>query len=126
MEQAVKKVEGIDVNSFYELKNVSKPGPSLVKMFEIVLNFFPQKGKPKKPTDDKTKEFDPLGYWTMAKKELLSNPKQFLRDLIDYDKDHIPETVITLVKPKLEWEEVAEKKVESASKALVPVRINSY
>jgi dynein heavy chain len=75
LEQAVKKVEGIDVNSFYELKGVAKPGPALVKMFEIVLNFFPGKGKPKKPTDDKTKEFDPLGYWTMAKKDLLSNPK---------------------------------------------------
>jgi len=65
------------------------PGASLVKMFEVVLNFFPGKGKPKKPTDDKTKGFDPLGYWTMAKKELLGNPKQFLRDLIEYDKDPI-------------------------------------
>jgi len=92
-------------------------------MFEIVINFFPARGKPKKPTDDKTKEFDPLGYWTMAKKELLSNPKQFLRDLIEFDKDHIPEATIATVKPKLEWEEVTEKKVASASGALVPVRM---
>jgi len=43
--------------------------------------------------------------------------------LIEYDKDHIPDALIAIVEPKLQWEELAEKKIESASKALVPVRL---
>lgn len=45
--------------------------------------------KPKKNTDEKSKEVDPEGFFIQAKKELLVNPKDFLRQLIEYDKDDI-------------------------------------
>ena len=52
-----------------------------------------------KPED---KEIDPEGwFFEHAKKKLLSNPNKFLKDLIDYDKDHIPDSVITKVTPLL-------------------------
>jgi dynein heavy chain, axonemal len=43
--------------------------------------------------------------------------------LIDYDKDNIPDALISKVKPLMEKEEMSEKKVASASGALVAVRI---
>lgn len=43
--------------------------------------------------------------------------------MIGYDKDHIPDALITKVKPMMEKEELSEAKVKSASGALVAVRI---
>jgi hypothetical protein len=49
---------------------------SAVKVFEVVYHFFAKDlSKPKKPQDDKKKAIDPDGYWEVAKKELLGNPK---------------------------------------------------
>ena len=47
------------------------------------------KKKPPKNKDEKSKEVDPEGYFIQAKQEFLSNPAQFLTDLIEYDKDNI-------------------------------------
>jgi len=122
LDEAVKKVKSINVNDFYELKGVGSPGPSIVKMFEVVAYMF-KAPKPKKPTDDKKKANDPDGYFEYAKKELLSNPKKFLNDLIEYDKDNIPDTLVAKVKPMMELEALTEAKIKSASGALVAVRI---
>lgn len=84
---------------------------------------FPQKGKAKKPQDEKKRASDPEGYFDLAKKELLSNPNAFLKELINYDKDHIPPALIAKVKPMMEYEDMAEAKVKSASSALVTVRL---
>lgn len=54
---------------------------------------------------------------------MLNDPKKFLSDLINYDKDHIPDALVGKVKPMMEKEEMSEKKVASASGALVAVRI---
>lgn len=43
--------------------------------------------------------------------------------MIDFDKDHIPDALIAKVKPLMEKEDMSEKKVASASGALVAVRI---
>jgi dynein heavy chain len=121
LEEAVKKVKQINVNDFYELKGIATPGAAIVKMFEVVAKMFSK--KPGKVTDPKKKESDPDGYFELAKKELLSNPKKFLQDLIDYDKDHIPDALVAKVKPMMELEALSEAKVKSASGALVAVRL---
>jgi len=59
----------------------------------------------------------------MSKLKLLNDPKKFLNDLINYDKDHIPDNLIQKVKPLMEKEDMTEKKVANASGALVAVRI---
>ena len=90
LEQAVKKVREIDVKDFYELRTVGKPSPSIVKMFEVV-SYMLKLSKPAKNKDEKSKDVDPDGFFIQAKKELLVNPKDFLRQLIEYDKDNISE-----------------------------------
>lgn len=121
LEEAVKKVKQINVNDFYELKGIATPGAAIVKMFEVVAKMFGK--KPGKVTDPKKKESDPDGYFELAKKELLSNPKKFLQDLIDYDKDHIPDALVAKVKPMMDLEVLSEAKIKSASGALVAVRL---
>jgi len=67
--------------------------------------------KPKKPNDPKKLQCDPDGYFEMSKLRLLNDPKAFLRSLIDYEKDSIPDALIAKVKPLMEKEEMSEKKV---------------
>ncbi len=123
LENAVKKVKEINVNDFYELKGVSTPGPSIVACFMVVCYFLLKNEKPKKVTDPKKAQYDPEGWFDLAKQKLLAEPKKFLNDMINYDKDNIPDTLIAKVKPMMEREELSEKKVANASSALVAVRI---
>jgi len=122
LENAVKKVREIDVKDFYELRTVGKPSPSIVKMFEVV-SYMLKLSKPKKNTDEKSKEVDPEGFFIQAKKELLVNPKDFLRQLIEYDKDNIQDSLVQKVKPLMVLDVLSEKAISNASKALIPVRI---
>ena len=120
LEEAVKKVKQINVNDFYELRGIAKPSPSAVKMFEVVCQMFPKLPKPKKPqANDPKAASDPKGYFELSKKELLSNPKNFLNDLINYDKDNIADDLIKKVRPMMDDELLT----ENASGALVAVRI---
>lgn len=59
----------------------------------------------------------------MSKQKLLAEPKKFLNDMINYDKDHIPDSLIGKIKPMMEKEELSEAKIKSASGALVAVRV---
>jgi dynein heavy chain len=95
---------------------------SIVKMFEVVCHMFQFK-KPPKPKDPKKIESDPEGYFELAKKDLLGNPKKFLTDLIEYDKDNIPDALVAKVKPMMDLEALTEAKIKNASGALVSVRI---
>jgi len=51
------------------------------------------------------------------------NPKDFLRQLIEYDKDNIQDALVQKVKPLMTIDALSEKAIANASKALIPVRI---
>lgn len=123
LENAVKKVREINVNDFYELKAVNTPGPTIVACFQVVCFLLLKNDKPKKPNDPKKAQYDPDGWFELTKQKLLSEPKKFLNDMINYDKDNIPDTLIAKIKPMMEKEELSEKKVANASGALVAVRV---
>ena len=98
LDEAVKKVKQINVNDFYELKGVGAPGPSIVACFKTVILYFPDiKKQVKKPpkADEQMTAIDPEGYCTAAKGILLKDPKKFLRDLLEYDKENISDATIT-------------------------------
>lgn len=123
LENAVKKVREIDVNNFYELKAVNTPGPTIVACFQVVCFLLLTGERPKKPNDPKKVQYDPEGWFELSKLKLLSEPKKFLNDMINYDKEHIPDALIAKIKPMMEKEELSEAKIKSASGALVAVRI---
>jgi dynein heavy chain len=95
---AVKKVEQIEVSAFYSLKTIQKPAQSVVAVFKICCLFLLPNDRPKKPQGDKA-EADPEGYWELAKTKFLSDPKGFLRSLVEYDRDNIPDALIKRVQP---------------------------
>lgn len=62
LDKAVAAVNKIEVNSFYEMKGVGKPSPSMVNMFKLACMMMDKPmavGKPTAPKDDKKKESDP-------------------------------------------------------------------
>jgi hypothetical protein len=67
--------------------------------------------KPPKNKDEKSKEVDPDGFFMQAKKELLNNPKDFLRQLIEYDKDNIADALVQKVKPFMTLDVLSEKAI---------------
>ena len=123
LEAAVNKVAKIDVKDFYEIKSILTPHPSVVACFKVASFFLIPKSKPKKPNDPKKAEHDPEGYYQLARDNFLNNPSAFLKSLINFDKENIPDATVERAKPILETPELAEAKVLAASKALVPIRI---
>jgi dynein heavy chain len=80
LDKAVAAVNKIEVNSFYEMKGVGKPSASMVNMFKLACMMMDKAmavGKPTAPKDDKGKESDPQGWFTLAKAKLLKNPADF-------------------------------------------------
>lgn len=119
---AVKKVESIEVSAFYSLKTIQKPAASTVAVFKICCLFLLPNDRPKKQPADKA-ESDPEGYWDLAKAKFLSDPKAFLRSLVDYDRDNIPDALIKRVEPLMKEDVMSEARIKGASQDLLPVRV---
>ena len=117
LDAAIEKVKKIQVKDFYDMKVINNPKPSIVTCFKLVCLFLkPINQKPKPPNDPGQKEMDPEGYffdWT--KKELLKDPNKLLASLIGFDKDNIPDAVITKVTPLMDLPEMAVDRIASVS-----------
>lgn len=122
LEIAVKKVEAIDPGAFYSLKAIQKPSPSVVAVFKICCMFLLPNDKPPKQKGDKA-ESDPEGYWALSLQKFLSAPKDFLKMLVNYDRDNIPDALIKKVVPLVEQEVMTEHRIRGASQDLLPVRV---
>lgn len=127
LDKAVAEVKKIPVSAFVNMKQIGTPSKSIVKMFEVccyMMNDMMKVGKAKKPTDDKGKEIDPEGYWALSKTKLLANPKEFLANMINYDKDHMPDALVEKVDNIMKTDPLLEDaKIKSASQDLIPVKI---
>ena len=102
LESATKALEKLKVDDFYEMRAAAKPTKTVVNVFEIVcmmMNVQAIKSK-----DPKKLEYDPNGYWEASKLNLLKDPKNLLKQLVKYDKDHIPDKIIQKIKPRAESE----------------------
>ena len=122
LEEATRQLKALDVNDFYELRSTTVPTAVIVKIFEITCLMM-VKAKPRKSNDPKKAESDPYGYFDLAKKTLLNDPKDFFNSMLNYKKDNIPDQLMSKVKPLLEREEVKIENIRKASKALVAVHV---
>ena len=124
LDAAIEKVKKIQVKDFYDMKVVNNPKPSIVTCFKLVCLFLMPGKKPTPPNDPGQKEMDPEGYFfDFSKKILLANPNKLLKDLITFDKDHIPEATVAKVTPLMDLPEMAADRITAVSQALAPVRI---
>merc|ERR1712137_281001 len=76
---------------------MSPPMPVRLTMHALCLLFQVRPMRVKSPEDGRMLE----DYWPVAVRELLINPR-LLQDMLNFDKDNIPDTVIKKLSPLLE------------------------
>lgn len=64
---------------------------------------------------------DTTGFFHCAKQNFLSNPNKFLQDMINYNKDNIPESVVRKVNPILQDPNFDIQSIKNSSEALVGI-----
>ena len=64
---------------------------------------------------------DTTGFFHCAKQNFLSNPNKFLQDMINYNKDNIPESVVKKVNPILQDPSFDLQSIKNSSEALVGI-----
>ena len=111
---ALKALNTLNKNDIVEVKSVKIPTEPVRLTMEavcIMLGVKPARGRD--PNDSSKIMFD---YWDPAKKILLSDPR-FLQNLINFDKESIPQKVIDKVTPYVSMNNFDPKVVAKASKA---------
>lgn len=119
LEEATKILNSLDQGDFYVLNTIVSPTPTVVLGMElscIMMGIKPRKNIPKRAPNDTH------GYFDAAKSNLLSQPKKFMADMVNYKKDQIPESTVKRVNLILNSEEFAYEKVKNASGALVAIQ----
>ena len=56
-------------------------------------------------------------YWESAQRELLKDPRKLQEDMVNYDKDNIPEKVISKIEPYLTREDFDPAQLKKSSVA---------
>ena len=116
LQKAIKALNTLSKNDITEVKAMKTPPSGVIITMEAVCLMMSV--KPARSRDDKGKvQYD---YWEPAKKDLLGDSK-FLKRLIDYDKDNIPQKIMDKVSPfvlKPEFEPAVVKKASVAAYGL--------
>ena len=94
LEEAVRVLKELKKDDLYVLNSLNTPTANVIKVMEISCHMFSL--KPSKESKNKVTN-DTHGFFHCAKQNLLSNPNKFIKDMIDYDKERIPEGVVKKV-----------------------------
>ncbi|KYK63964.1 putative dynein heavy chain 2 [Toxoplasma gondii TgCatPRC2] len=115
LDQAVDCLQKLKAEHVREVKALTKPPAGVLLTMEAVCIMFqvqPVKkndpGRPGGKIDD---------YWESAQHKLLKDPKKLLDDLLNYDKDNIPESTIVKITPYLDRQDFDPGAIRKASVA---------
>ena len=117
LDEAVRSLKSLNKNDIVEVRALQRPPDGVKLVIEAVCIM---KGvKPKKVAGDKpgVKVDD---YWDVGK-ALLQDPQKFLNSLYDFDKENIPESVITTIKPYIDNEKFEPSAIAQVSKACTSI-----
>ena len=119
LDKAVECLSELNKTHIDEVRNFKKPPPAVVLTMEAACIMLRHVLKLKistkaGPDPSKPKVND---YWETAQKFLLKQPKVLLDTLKTYDKENIPEEVLSKIRPYIEREDFQVKNVEKASLA---------
>ena len=118
LEEAVKVLREIKKDDLYFIQSLKQPSANIVLVMEFCCNMFGH--KPKKQHMGKSQN-DSHGYFEIARLTLLSNPNQFLKDMIGYDKDNIDEKIVKRVNAMLASPTFSMQDIYQASPALMGI-----
>ncbi|XP_041639844.1 dynein heavy chain 1, axonemal [Cheilinus undulatus] len=117
LDAALTSLKSLNKNDVTEVRAMQRPPRGVKLVIEAVCIM---KGiKPKKVPGEKpgTKIDD---YWEPGK-SLLQDPAKFLESLFKYDKDNIPDSMISLVQPYIDNEEFQPNSISKVSKACTSI-----
>ncbi|KAJ3214893.1 Dynein heavy chain 1, axonemal [Dinochytrium kinnereticum] len=113
LDAAVESLNSLSKNDIIEVRSMQRPPEGVKLVIEAICIM---KGiKPKKVDSDKVgKKVD--DYWEPGR-ALLADPQKFLDSLMNFDKDNIPENVVTKIKPYIDSPEFQVSVISRVSKA---------
>ncbi|KAL9652089.1 hypothetical protein ABK040_015890 [Willaertia magna] len=112
--KAVENVDLLKVPQIREVANYKSPSPAVVTVLEAVLIMFGETQGVKKVKDGVT-YYD----WWEAAKGYLSNAAKLKEDMVKYDRENIPESIIKRIQKYYFDEEFQPSRVKEISAALV-------
>ncbi|OAF65946.1 hypothetical protein A3Q56_06301 [Intoshia linei] len=113
LEEALVSLKSLNKNDVVEVRTMQRPPQVVVLVMEAVCIM--KQVKPKKVASDKLgQKVD--DYWE-AGKALLQDPGRFLESLYKYDKENIPDSVISKITPYIMSESFQPSVIKHGSKA---------
>ena len=97
LNEAMKALDTLKPGDITEVKAMKTPPSGVVLVMSAVCQMMGVKPEKIKDPNDATKKVE--DYWGPSKKHLLGDPK-FLQRLKEFDKDHIPDKVIKILRTK--------------------------
>jgi len=94
-------MKALSMSEFNQFRDEVKPNLSTVAMFEIMSNMLDLDDPDSDINDDdpQIKAIDNNGFFTQVKQELLENPNQMVRQILEFDIDDIEDDLIDKVRP---------------------------
>mmetsp|Transcript_18662 Transcript_18662/g.41434 ORF Transcript_18662/g.41434 Transcript_18662/m.41434 type:complete len:1758 (-) Transcript_18662:2744-8017(-) len=115
LEVAVQSLKKLKLAHVQEVKVLANPPAGVRLTMEVVCVMFGIKPVKKPDPERPGKKID--DYWQAARDGPLADPRKFLEDLLEFDKDNIPEEVIRKVTPYVEREDFDPAAIKKASVA---------
>ena len=117
LEAATKSLKSLNTNDVIEVRSMQRPPAGVKMVMEAVCIMFSIKPK-RVPGEKPGQKID--DYWEPGK-ALLKEPPKFLDSLFKYDKDNIPDAVITKIEPYMESEDFTPTAISKSSKACTSI-----
>jgi len=112
LEAAIRSINSLRKSDICEINSFAKPPRQVCMTFEAVAILFDLRPYRRRGPDGQFVD----DYWETARRSFLHD-NQFLRKLLDFDKDNIPEEVITRLQPYIDNEEFVPETVAKCSRA---------
>ncbi|KAG7391800.1 Dynein heavy chain 1, axonemal [Phytophthora pseudosyringae] len=119
LESALECLNRLKKADIDEVKALKTPPAGVKLTMEVVCILFGQKPVSKPDPDRPGKKIN--DYWEVAQKVVLSNANKFLENLLGFDKDNIPDAIITKVTPSMEDPNFTPDAIEKSSKACTAI-----
>ena len=119
LEEAVKCLNDLKKADIDEVKSLKTPPAGVVLTIRVCCLMFEVKPIKKNDPNNPGKKIE--DYWEAGKTELLKDAKAFLQSLVDFDKDHIPDKIITAITPYMDDPEFTPQNIKKASQACTAI-----
>jgi len=117
LDKALKSLDSLKKSDIDEVKALGKPPGGVRLTMEVCCHFF--KVKPEMVKDESGKKVP--DFFGTSKKTILSDAKDFMQKMVNYDKDHIEQGVIDKIVPFMTDPDFTPEMIKKASVACTAI-----